>query len=124
MGFADLLPSLTLEETLNLNQHRVFRAVLRLLLQEINALRAFDSAVATDVFLEINRRRAFDAAIVADLLQRLNELRALMDPSLPALTENDLAAKAPRQAIPDDFTAKPRPQLTVAQVLDVVKALL
>lgn len=119
-----LLERLTLEESLNLKQHRVFRAVLRLLLQEINATRAFDTALASDLLSEINRRRAFDAAIVSDLLQRVNELRAIVDPLLPALTETDLRAKTPRQVTVDDFTAKPRPPLAIAQVLETVKGML
>jgi hypothetical protein len=121
---ATVLDRLTLEETLNLRQHQVFRAIIRLLRQEMNATRAFEAALTSDMLQEINRRRAFDAAIVGDLLQRLNELRALIvtSPPLPPLTVADLAAKGPRQATPADFGAQPRPQLTAVEMFTAVKA--
>jgi hypothetical protein len=121
---ATILDRLTLEETLNLRQHQVFRAVIRLLRQEMNATRAFEAALTSDVLQEINRRRAFDAAIVGDLLQRLNELRVLFttSPPLPPLTVADLAVAAPRQVTPADFAAQPRPQLTAVEIFTAIKA--
>lgn len=74
-----------LEEALDPTQRQALRAVLVVLLEEIN------------------RRRAFDVAIFDDVLREMNTLRERA--SMPALAPSDLTASPPPQLTSDQVLA-------------------